>query len=48
MTQLANFRNVIVHDHARIDPEIVDGILHKHLVDFKRFSKEIIHYLEKL
>jgi uncharacterized protein YutE (UPF0331/DUF86 family) len=47
MTKMAKFRNIIVHDYARIDPEIVVGILHTHLADFKRFSKEIICYLDR-
>lgn len=47
MTKMAKFRNIIVHDYARIDPEIVVGILHMNVDDFKRFSKEIIQFLDK-
>ena len=46
MVKMAKFRNVVVHDYARIEPEIVLGILTNHLVDFKRFAKEIIEFTE--
>jgi uncharacterized protein YutE (UPF0331/DUF86 family) len=45
MIKMAKFRNVIVHDYARIDPEIVVGILQKNLQDLKNFSREILQYL---
>lgn len=47
MTKMAKFRNIIVHDYVRIDPEIVVGILHKHADDFRRFSREIIQFLDQ-
>ena len=46
MTKMAKFRNIIVHDYARIEPEVVVGILHKNGADLKRFSKEILQYLK--
>ncbi len=46
MTKMAKFRNIIVHDYARIDPEIVVGILHRNVDDFRRFSKDIIQFLD--
>jgi uncharacterized protein YutE (UPF0331/DUF86 family) len=48
MVKMARFRNLIVHDYARIDPEAVVGILRKNLKDLKGFSKEIIKYLENV
>ena len=45
MIKMAKFRNIIVHDYARIDPEIVVGILNKNLLDLKSFSREILQYL---
>ena len=42
MVKMAKFRNIVVHDYARIDPEIVVGILKKDISDFKRFAKEIL------
>ena len=46
MVKMAKFRNIVVHDYARIDPEIVIGILKKNMVDFKRFAKEIIRSID--
>ena len=44
MVKMAKFRNIVVHDYARIDPEIVVSILRKNLDDFKRFANEIITF----
>ncbi|MBI4774514.1 MAG: DUF86 domain-containing protein [Deltaproteobacteria bacterium] len=44
--KIAQFREVVVHDYARIDPEIVTGILRNHLADFKRFAGEVIGFIE--
>lgn len=46
MIKMARFRNIIVHDYARIDPEIVLGILKRDVDDLKHFAQEIIHYLK--
>ena len=43
---MSKFRNIVVHDYARIDPEIVIGILKKNLGDFKQFAKEILKYMD--
>ena len=45
MVKMAKFRNIVVHDYARIDPEVVLGILRKNLHDFARFSGEILRYM---
>ena len=37
MVRMARFRNVIVHEYTRIDPEIVVQILRHHLDDLTRF-----------
>jgi uncharacterized protein YutE (UPF0331/DUF86 family) len=39
---MAKFRNVIVHDYARVDPEIVVGILHERLGDFAAFRAVVL------
>jgi len=39
--KMAQFRNVIVHDYARIDPEILYGILQKNLDDLRLFARII-------
>jgi len=44
MVKMSKFRNIVVHDYARIDPEIVIGILKKNLADFKLFAREVIQF----
>ena len=46
MMKMAKFRNIIVHDYARIEPEIVIGILKKDIEDFKQFAQQIIRYMD--
>jgi uncharacterized protein YutE (UPF0331/DUF86 family) len=46
MENIAKFRNIIVHHYDRIDAEIVVGILHKHLNDFKNYKKAITTWLK--
>ncbi|MGH7339218.1 MAG: type VII toxin-antitoxin system HepT family RNase toxin [Candidatus Rokuibacteriota bacterium] len=38
MVRIVGFRNVVVHEYARVDPEIVVGILREHLDDLARFG----------
>jgi len=38
LKKMAQFRNVIVHDYLKIDPEIVFAILTKHTDDLSRFA----------
>jgi len=44
--KMAKFRNIIVHNYEKIDPEIVIGILKKNLNDFEGFKAAIISYLK--
>ena len=37
MVRMAGFRNVLVHEYTRVDPEIVVGILRTRLDDLARF-----------
>ena len=37
MVRTAGFRNVIVHEYSRIDPELVVQVLRYHLDDLTRF-----------
>ena len=39
---MADFRNIIVFDHADIEPEVVVGLLRKHVEDLMCFSREIL------
>jgi uncharacterized protein YutE (UPF0331/DUF86 family) len=44
--KMAKFRNIIVHNYEKIDPEIVIGILKRNLNDFEDFKSAIISYLK--
>lgn len=39
LQKMAQFRNVIVHDYVRVQPEIVFGILQNHVTDIVRFAQ---------
>lgn len=43
---MARFRNLIVHDYARIDNAAVFGILKRRLGDFDAFALSIIKYMD--
>ena len=43
--KMALFRNVVVHDCEKIDPEIVVGVLKNNLSDFVLFKESILQYL---
>ena len=45
MIRMTKFRNVIVHDYARVDPAIVVRILHEHLDDFRRFKTAVVEWI---
>ncbi len=38
---MAGLRNVLIHEYARIDPEVVFGVLKRRLEDLRRFAVEI-------
>ena len=38
MVRMTGFRNILVHEYASIDPEIVVRILRDHPVDLQRFG----------
>lgn len=44
---MAGFRNILVHEYADVDIEIVTEILNNSLVDFSKFATYIDEYLEK-
>lgn len=46
MENMAKFRNVIVHQYERVDPEIVISILTKHLSDFEHYRDSVVAYLK--
>jgi len=39
--KMAQFRNVIVHDYVRIDPEILIGILRRNIEDLRLFARMV-------
>ena len=43
--QMVQFRNFIVHRYERVDPEILVGIMNKHLQDFRLFQEEVLRYI---
>ncbi|MBT9174248.1 MAG: hypothetical protein DDT21_02660 [Syntrophomonadaceae bacterium] len=45
LIKMAQFRNIIVHNYTRIEPEIVVSILRKNIVDFDNFAKEIAKFI---
>lgn len=44
--KMAQFRNILVHDYAKIDPSIVYSVLQKNLPDFREFIQNINQALE--
>ncbi len=45
--KMAKFRNIVVHDYEKIDPEIVVAILRNHLQVFEVFKSSVIAYLDE-
>ena len=45
MVEMTGFRDVIVHEYARIDADTVIRILREHLADFGRFEIEALRWL---
>lgn len=38
---MAGFRNILVHEYSKVNPEIVFGILKKRLPDLRFFAERI-------
>jgi uncharacterized protein YutE (UPF0331/DUF86 family) len=45
MEKITKFRNIIVHDYDKVDPEIVITILKKDLNDFVEYKNVILEFL---
>ena len=45
MIEMTGFRNVVVHEYTRIDPEVAIRILRERLEDFRRFETEALGWL---
>ena len=48
LMKIAKFRNIIVHQYEKVDPEIVISILQGNIDDFQKFSDEIVIYMKSL
>jgi uncharacterized protein YutE (UPF0331/DUF86 family) len=46
MVEMTGFRNVVVHEYARIDADVVIRILRTGVEDFRRFETEALGWLE--
>ncbi len=47
LVKMAGFRNIVVHDYAKIDDAAVYGALKKRLGGFEEFARSIVAYLER-
>jgi uncharacterized protein YutE (UPF0331/DUF86 family) len=47
LARMVGFRNVIVHDYARIDDGLVYTVLQENVSDFARFAAAVIAFLER-
>jgi len=42
LARMVGFRNILVHDYARLDPTIVVRVLHTELTDVERFRDAVL------
>jgi uncharacterized protein YutE (UPF0331/DUF86 family) len=47
LANMVGFRNLIVHDYARIDDRLVYAVLQDHVGDFARFAASVVAFLDK-
>jgi len=47
LIRMVQFRNIVVHDYKKVDPEVIVGILKKHLADFTYFKDAVITFVKK-
>lgn len=45
LARMVGFRNILVHDYARLDPAIVLRALHTDLVDIERFRDAVLRVI---
>lgn len=48
LQKMAGFRNLIVHDYARIDDSLVFAVLQSRLVDFEQFAGVVAEFIEQV
>lgn len=47
LANMIGFRNILVHDYTRVDPEIIINVLKKDIGDFMKYNQEINKWLQK-
>ena len=47
LTNMVGFRNLIVHNYARIDDRLVYAVLQDRVGDFARFAASVVAFLEQ-
>ena len=47
LSNIASFRNVLVHEYVKIDREIVYNILKTKIPELESFAKSIVKFLKK-
>lgn len=45
MEKMSKFRNILVHNYAKIDPQLIVRILKENLRDFRSYINEILNWL---
>lgn len=48
LKRMVGFRNLIVHDYARVDNRLVYAVLQEHISDFEVFAAAVDAYLRQL
>jgi uncharacterized protein YutE (UPF0331/DUF86 family) len=48
LSKMAQLRNILVHDYAKVDPDIIYSILKNNVTDLQKFIKEINEALKSL
>lgn len=47
LSNMAGFRNIIVHDYTEVDDALVFNILQDHLVDFEQFASAVSNFISE-
>ncbi|MBI2217445.1 MAG: DUF86 domain-containing protein [Candidatus Rokubacteria bacterium] len=45
MVRMAGFRNILVHEYARVNPAIVAGVVRDRVGDFVRFRDAVLTWM---
>lgn len=48
LREMRGFRNILTHEYATVDDELVYEATETNLEDFNKFKKEILHHLPRL